>query len=308
MSNPLISVVVCTYNREKFINNCLQSLKNQSLAQQNFEVLVVDNNSKDRSAEIIKEFIALNKELPFFYYHEANQGLSFARNRGIKEAKGTWITYIDDDAEADVDFLKNLKLAIETYRDAVGFGGKILPNYVDSKPDWMTSYVEGAFASKLDRGEKIGVFGKDISGFPIGCNMTYTKEILKKIGGFNPQLGRLGNLSMAGEEKHVFTEILAEGRDVVYLPNVTVNHVVEQYRLRVENLISLSYGIGASEKIRTVGISRSAYLKKLFEVLFKSLASVFILIIYSITGEYNKGKYVYLFRHYILLGFLKYKT
>ena len=153
MPYPVISVVVCTYNREKFIHNCLESLKNQSLSKQYFEVLVIDNNSSDRSAQIVKDFISLNPELPFHYYFEGQQGLSFARNRGIQESRGNWITYIDDDAEADVDFLKNLMAATEKYVDAVGFGGKIIPDYVDGKPNCMTSYVEGAFASKLDRGE-----------------------------------------------------------------------------------------------------------------------------------------------------------
>jgi glucosyl-dolichyl phosphate glucuronosyltransferase len=297
MSNPLISVVVCTYNREKFINNCLQSLKNQSLAQQNFEVLVVDNNSKDRSAEIIKEFIALNKELPFFYYHEANQGLSFARNRGIKEAKGTWITYIDDDAEADVDFLKNLKLAIETYRDAVGFGGCVRPKYSEaSAPVWMNRFLYG-YVGSIDLGPEEKVFSAKMK-FPIGCNMTYKKDILDKVAGFNNEL------QARSDDKYIYYEISKISNRVYYIPNAVVQHNIDKERLLFTSFKKLYMKTGNEEKKR-LSNSKILLLKKLLEYFIKLGGAVAIWLIYCFKLQGIKGKYIFLSQYYTLVGFLK---
>jgi len=305
MLNPLISVVVCTYNREKFIGNCLECLNKQSINYSKFEVLIIDNNSKDNSGTIINEFIINNPELPFYYYFEQNQGLSFARNRGIKESKGTWITYIDDDAEAEPNFLEEIEKAILKYDNAVGFGGKIIPNFVDGEPIWMSKYLESAFASKLDKGNKFGIFGQDISGFPIGCNMTYLKKFLVEIGGFDPELGRKGDLGLAGEEKHIFHESLKTNLIVIYLPTSVVHHVIEKNRLEDNYLIKLSLGIGKSEKYRTMQISNIDYFKKAIEMYFKYLASILLYILYYIKGERCKGKYVYLFRKNVMIGFNK---
>lgn len=303
MLNPLISVVVCTYNREKFIGKCLECLKNQTIDFSKFEVLVIDNNCKDNSGTIINEFIINNPELPFYYYFEQNQGLSFARNRGIRESKGTWITYIDDDAEAEPNFLEEIEKAILKYDNAVGFGGKIIPNFVDGEPIWMSKYLESAFASKLDKGNNFGIFGKDISGFPIGCNMTYLKEFLVKIGGFDPELGRKGDLGLAGEEKHIFLESLKTNLKVNYLPSAIVHHVIEKNRLEDKYLIKLSNGIGKSEKYRTIQISNIEYFKKAVEIYLKYFASIFLYILYFFKNEKYKGKYVYLFRKNVMKGF-----
>jgi glycosyltransferase involved in cell wall biosynthesis len=305
MSNPLISVVVCTYNREKFIRNCLECLKVQTLDNSKFEVIVVDNNSKDLSGQIIQTFIAENPKLPFYYYFEQNQGLSYARNRGIAESKGSWITYIDDDAEAKPEFIENILNAISKYPDAIGFGGKVIPNFVDGRPKWMSKFVESAFASKLDKGNDFLVFGKDFQGFPIGCNMTYRKSFLNDIGGFDPELGRKGDLGLAGEEKHIFMESLKYNQPVYYLPNVVVYHVIESNRLEEKYLVNLSIGIGKSENYRTKQISRIENLKKLFDVIFKFFASIILYIIYSLKGDNCKGKYIYLFRKNVTKGFFQ---
>ena len=88
MNTPLrISICICTYNRQKFIGECLQCLAQQTLPPQDWEVIVVDNASTDNTAQIVKAFIAAHPHLPFRYVHEAQKGLSFARNRSIAEAR-----------------------------------------------------------------------------------------------------------------------------------------------------------------------------------------------------------------------------
>src|SRR5215210_4422246 len=103
---PYFSVIVCTYNRQKFIGACLHCLAGQTLPIGNWEVIVVDNNSTDRSASIIQTFISSHPQLPFRYVFEKEQGLSFARNRGIAESRGVVLVYIDDDVEVAPAYLQ----------------------------------------------------------------------------------------------------------------------------------------------------------------------------------------------------------
>ena len=100
----MISAIICTYNREKYITECLEHLR---IACQNkmLEVLVVDNNSTDSSASLIKGYLDCHPDFPGRYILETKQGLSHARNRGIKEAKGDILVFLDDDSMVAPDYL-----------------------------------------------------------------------------------------------------------------------------------------------------------------------------------------------------------
>ncbi|MEQ1678244.1 MAG: glycosyltransferase, partial [Chitinophagaceae bacterium] len=138
---PSISVVICTYNREKFIGDVLNCLAKQTFSADLFEIIVVDNNSTDRTPVLVKEFIQATPGLPVSYVFEKNKGLSFARNRGLEEANGAIITYLDDDAEPIPVFLTSIQNFLQENKEAVGIGGKVIPKYSESKePAWMNKY------------------------------------------------------------------------------------------------------------------------------------------------------------------------
>ena len=101
-----ISVIVCTYNRAYLLKNCLRSLVDQLVETSTFEVIIVNNNATDDTEEVAKSFT--EKYPNFRYIIEPNQGLSNARNRGYKEAKGEYVAYIDDDARAYTDWVENI--------------------------------------------------------------------------------------------------------------------------------------------------------------------------------------------------------
>src|SRR3989344_2536998 len=109
---PIVTVVVCTYNRSDLLYKCLESLVRQTVSKNLYEVLVVDNNSKDNTQQAVKRFIKT-------YVHIRNiktdvQGLSHARNIGWKHAKGEYIAYIDDDAIAEPDWIEQIIQFINT--------------------------------------------------------------------------------------------------------------------------------------------------------------------------------------------------
>ena len=91
------SFITCTYNRDKYIGQTLQSVCDQKYPDNNYEIIVIDNNSTDNTASICKEFRAEYPNKNFRYFKEMNQGLSFALNRGIKEAQGEYLIFVDDD-------------------------------------------------------------------------------------------------------------------------------------------------------------------------------------------------------------------
>src|SRR5687768_5157614 len=174
LKEPAISVVICTYNRDKFIGEALNCLAKQTLSPEEFEIIIVDNNSTDHTASIAKNFIAAHPELNARYVLESNKGLSFARNRGLQEAKAPIITYIDDDAEAEQAFLESILHFMQADKTIVGIGGKVIPKYSESKePEWMSKYLNG-FVGRMDYGDEPKRFDNTMK-YPAGCNMTYTK-------------------------------------------------------------------------------------------------------------------------------------
>ena len=101
-----LSVIICTYNRVELLGKCVNSLMTQTARKENYEIIVIDNNSTDNTADLIRKIKIINSNLR--YVKEANQGLSYARNRGWKEAKGEYIAYIDDDCKADNNWCKHI--------------------------------------------------------------------------------------------------------------------------------------------------------------------------------------------------------
>lgn len=100
----LISVIVPVYNVEKYIEECINSILCQTY--QNFELILVDDGSKDRSGEICDEYA--NKDERIIVIHKENEGLSKTRNKGIEIAKGEYISFIDSDDYVEKDFLEVL--------------------------------------------------------------------------------------------------------------------------------------------------------------------------------------------------------
>lgn len=297
MADPLISIVVCTYNREKFIKSCLEHLKNQTLNTDFFEVLIIDNNSTDHSASIINSFIEENKSIPFYYFLEVNKGLSHARNRGIYEAKGKWVSYIDDDAEAAPSFAENIKKATEDYKDAIGFGGCVKPKYSESEePAWMNKYLYGYVGSIDLRFPERKFEGK--MKYPIGCNMMYRKDILVKAGGFN------NDLQARSDDKYIFFEVSKISSDIFYIPDIFVLHNIDKERLLFSSFKKLYLKTGNEEKKR-LSFSWTQQSKKFFEYLFKIAAAILLWINFIFKGQEIKGRYLFFSCWFTFLGFLR---
>ncbi len=179
MRLPILSVIVCTYNREKYIGKCLEHFTQQSIDNDNFEVVLINNNSTDNTEKIILNTIEKYPEVSFRYFVEKNQGHTFARNRGILESTGTLLSFIDDDAFVNPEYCNSIIDFFDRRSDIAALGGRIIPSYEIAKPPWMSQYLLPLVAA-LDKGDKEKIF-KGWS-FPIGANMAFRKTIFAPIG------------------------------------------------------------------------------------------------------------------------------
>jgi len=303
-SYPFISVVVCSYNREKYIADAIESLVNQTLSVDLYEVLIIDNNSKDRTGQIAIEWIEKHKDThQISYFKETNQGLCFARNRGIQEARGQFICYMDDDGIADPNFLEVQYNFLKENPDVIGLGGKIIPRYVHGKPAWIDGILEG-LVSKVDFGNNN--FQYSGRKYPVGCNMTYRKDILEQVGMFDTSIGQVGDNLVRGDETELFERIKKLNQPVYYLGNSRVEHVIEQDRLTRAHIKKMSEGVGIGLKNTSRRSNLFGKIKIRLVLLIKFAAALVIGLFYVSTGQLSKAKAWILFRLDVHKGFVKF--
>lgn len=290
-----ISVVICTYNREQFLPECLEHLKNQTAAPESFEIVLINNNSTDNTEAICLEFQEKNPALNVLYVVEKNPGLSHARNCGIKSARGEIISFIDDDGFAIPEYVAILLEILEDPANDsyISFGGKVIPRYgTGSDPKWISKYVDG-LVSKVDLGDERKPFDKK---YPAGCNMVFRKEFFEQYGGFNV------DLHTRSDEKFVFNKLKKAGLTTLYIPELKVEHFIDAYRVEKSFIVKLSKIIGQSEAIRIKDFGNGAKFKKALEYLFKFGAALLIALGFVLQGQFAKAHYVILVRWFVMRG------
>ena len=271
-------------------------LKNQSCAASDFEIVLINNNSSDDTDSICLTFLKDNPKLNVSYFIEKNPGLSFARNRGIKEAKGDVICFIDDDGFAISEYVKIIAEFTENelYNSFMAFGGKVIPCYNEGKsPDWISPYISG-LVSEVDLGVNVKAFTKK---YPAGCNMIFRKEFFEKQGGFNT------DLHTRGDDKFIFLKLKEAGHKILYIPTLEVSHFIDDYRLEKSFIIRLSKVIGQSEAIRLKNKSAFQKLLKQTEYLFKLSAALVISTWFVLRGDALKAAYIIRVRWYVFIGY-----
>ncbi|MBR5971309.1 MAG: glycosyltransferase family 2 protein [Paludibacteraceae bacterium] len=298
------SVIICTYNRDKYIYNLLKSVAENTLSTDKYEIVLVNNNSTDKTESECERFQADYPSVQFNYHVETSQGLSYARNRGIKESHGDVLVYVDDDALINKEYLQTYVDFFESNLDIHAAGGPILPLYETEEPQWMTKYTRQLLTGKLYLGEKKREFPKN--SFPGGGNAAYRKEVFDKVGLFNVDLGRKGDSLIGAEEKDIFDKMTTLGLRFFYLPTSILYHIIPEKKLQKEYFDKLTYSIGKSERIRTKNISTLKYLRRILSEIVKWGASIVFFLYYTITLSPLKGWKLLQFRFNVTKGLLGY--
>lgn len=301
-AHPKISVVICTYNRSAYIRDAMESLNLQILSKDQFEVIVVNNNSTDDTEQICQQYIASHPGLSLIYLNESKQGASFARNTGASLARSPLLCFMDDDAIADADYLQRIITFFEEHPNAGGLGGRIIPRYIPEEPKWMSHFVS-SLVGHFHYSESVTEFAAQ--KYPLESNMIIRKLDFDQIKGFNTSLpGVMGTLRIGGEGKDFFFRLKELGRTIYYDPNIRVQHVVETSKLTKEYLYRVASGIGRGERVRMKEKGGFAFWKKVLEYLFKLGASFILGIGYIFQGNSSKAGPVIRFRIDALKGLL----
>ena len=225
-----ISVILCTHNRSQSLIKALDSIAAQAIPESvEWEVLVVDNNSTDRTREVIEEF---SRRHPgrFRYVFELQLGVSSARNAGIREARGEVLAFTDDDLTVEPTWLQNLTGGLKTGEWA-GAGGRILCGNTFDPPEWLA--LEGPYSmlgvlcAHFDLGDK----PLELDRAPYGANMAFRKEVFEKYGGFRTDLGPSPGNEMRNEDTEFGRRLRRRGARLRYEPSAVVYHPVPVNRV-----------------------------------------------------------------------------
>lgn len=224
--SPLISIVLCTYNRADLLPLALSQLAAQ-ITRVQFEVIVVDNNSTDSTRAVIEEVVRAN---PVFHYlFEAKQGLSHARNLGVMAARGAIVAFTDDDVAVASDWVDIMARAFDDPQVAC-IGGKVLPQWPAVPPAWLTR-IHWSPLALVDRGDDPIVANMGRPLVFVGANLAVRKDIALAAGLFDPDLQRVKDGIGSTEDHEFLLRVYRAGHQGRYVPTLTVHTPVQADRL-----------------------------------------------------------------------------
>lgn len=233
---PKISVVICTYNRIEVLKIAVESVISQEIIAENYELIIIDNNSKDGTKEFVQGVIRQHKNVRYVF--EGQQGLSFARNRGWHEATAEYVAYIDDDCILPPGYLATMLTVIEEKHPDI-FGGPIIAWYDFQKPHWVKDEYFSFFKDKKSEWLKSG-------DEVYGGNMIFRKQILKELGGFDSNLGMKGTELGFAEEIQIQREAWNKfsGLGVYFCSDLWLYHQTRSEKARLRWQMKYYYNVG----------------------------------------------------------------
>jgi glycosyltransferase involved in cell wall biosynthesis len=229
---PFISVVLATRDRQTLLADTLRALGAQRWPRARGEIIVADNGSSDGTRDVVEAQAARGEGLPIRYLYEARPGKSAAVNAALQQAQGDLITFTDDDVIMEPDWLQQLAAAFEDAQiDFVA--GRILPLWEVPAPPWMSPPLYGvlAIADGGDRRLHISSAAGQDHPMTIGANMAVRASVVRRLGGFRADLGKLGGTLRTGEDHELFLRMIHAGCHGVYEPAAVVSHFVPRARL-----------------------------------------------------------------------------
>lgn len=246
----MLSVIIPSRDRGPILQRALGAMQEQSLQQDQFEVLVIDNGSSDDTAAITA---AMKLQLPNVrYFLEPRPGLHVGRHRGLKEAAGDVLVFADDDIRATPNWLAAIA---ENFADpAVAMvGGNNYPDFLAPTPAWLERLWQqpnlGGQAISMLSVLSLPAGRRDISPLLVwGCNFSIRRQVLLDAGGFHPDAMPPELIRFRGDgETHVSNHVAARGLRCVFDSRASVYHAVPAERMTVEYFRKRAYNQGVSD-------------------------------------------------------------
>ncbi len=217
-ASPKVTVAIPTYNRADFLRQTLAGLVAQEFPRDHFEVLVIDNNSTDHTATVVAEFAAAQPAPR--YLREEKQGLDYARNRAIAEARGEIIVFGDDDILMKPDWLAQMTvplIADAATRKIGAVGGEVIPIFPDGLPHWIREW-HAPLAFRADLGPIPAKHS------PMGANLAFPTWVFAQLGPFHTALDRAAGNYFSGGDSEMIRRARAAGFEVWFAPAAAVQH------------------------------------------------------------------------------------
>jgi glycosyltransferase involved in cell wall biosynthesis len=245
LPTPLVSLLVCTYNRADVLGQTLESLLVQEFGWGEFEIIVVDNASTDQTKAIIAEFQARDPRLRYVY--EPRLGVAIARNTGARLARAPYIAYFDDDLIAEPDCLYHLMAPFWQVQPApAAVMGKVNLQWDGIRPAWFPEKYE-TLLSRFDRGDKPRLMTPH--EYLITMNVAFERETFLQAGGIREDLSRKGRMFICSGDNDIFNRYIELGLDIFYQPCALVWHLVPKPRQNRRWLFKRVFGEGTSQVI-----------------------------------------------------------
>jgi GT2 family glycosyltransferase len=226
-----LSVVMATWNNARRLRVTLEALTACSVpAGIRWELVLVANNCDDDTAVVARSF---GDRLPIVYLEESRQGLSHARNTGVRAARGSLIVFTDDDVTPCPEWMTVYWRAYTERPEGYYFGGRLIPEFEDAPPAPELAPFASLPVTGLDCGREPRVLRED-ERF-LGANWACPGDALRRVGEFDPRLGLDASLGRrrVGEEWDVMDRLRAAGVMPWYLPTSVVGHFVPAHKCRL---------------------------------------------------------------------------
>lgn len=212
-----VTVAIPTYNRADFLRQTLAGIVAQQFPRDRYEVLVIDNNSRDHTHAVVAEFAAADPAPR--YIHEPKQGLDYARNRAIAEARGDIVLFGDDDILVEPDWIAQMVAPFfaDRNRRVGAVGGEVIPVFPQGLPDWVREWH-----APLHFRTDTGPLGERDS--PMGANLAFPKWVFDQLGVFHTALDRAAGNYFSGGDSEMIRRVRRAGLEVWFAPTAAVKH------------------------------------------------------------------------------------
>jgi glycosyltransferase involved in cell wall biosynthesis len=241
--NPAASVIIPTFNRCESLNLILKDLVNQDIQKDEFEILVIDNGSTDKTREVV-EAACMQDGLKVEYVSEPVRGLHYARHSGARKAQGQILVYIDDDMRVGPDWLSAYVQEFRRRSFMIAAGGPIKPNWERPPDAWLQELIQDASFfpayGLLNRGRKFLI---SPDGYFFGGNLAISRRILFDVGGFNPD--QFEQVMLGDGESGLHRKLWKRGLHIGYIPQAESLHWIPASKMTLEYLLKWSKNWGA---------------------------------------------------------------
>jgi glycosyltransferase involved in cell wall biosynthesis len=249
------TVAIPTYNGAARLPQVLELLRQQTGTETiPWEAIVIDNNSNDNTAEVVREFQAnWRTDAPLRYCLETQQGLAFARQRAIEEAKGVWVGFLDDDNLPAPDWVATAAQFGRDCPQAGAFGGQIHAKF-EAPPPPGIDRVRGFLAIR-ELGDRPWRFEPQNLRLPPGAGLVVRQQAWTDCVPSDPKtVGNVGTTLARGDDYEPLLYLYRAGWEIWYNPAMHLDHCIPPHRLERDYLVELAQGCGlATFQLRTVG-------------------------------------------------------